>query len=175
MTIGENIKRLRKARGLTQTELSHIVGIHNRLLQRYESGNRIPKQDRIDEIAIALGVNPQALCPPNNVPGSKMHALFQLFNNNDVKFDKHGNLTFKDSFAAEISLWYKQWKTYQEAIEKADLIEDETERAYAIENATDRFNYWMDTYPHSAAINVDFEKEFERFHKIKERKRKQKK
>ena len=175
MTIGDNIRRLRIQRGLTQDELSYLVGIHKRMLQRYEKNERTPKQERLNAIANALGVNPQVIAIPKNIPGEEMHALFEMFRKHKGTFNDQGNLIFKDSFTDEISLWYQQWKTYQESLENANSIEDETERTYAIEDATDRFNYWMDTYPHSAAINTDFEKEFERFHKIKERKRKQKK
>lgn len=175
MTVGENIKRIRKQRGLTQSELSHIAGIHNRMLQRYENGDCIPKQDRLNTIANALEISPEILLSSPQTPGGDLLTLFRLFRSHKGKFDEHGNLVFKDSFADEIFLWYQQWKIYEQAIEDAKNIEDETERAYAIEDANDRFNFWMDTYPQSACLNRNFEEEFERFQKIKKRKRKKKK
>jgi len=42
MNIGENIKRLRKERGLTQYELGDIIGKTHVAIGRYEKGERIP-------------------------------------------------------------------------------------------------------------------------------------
>lgn len=89
---------------LTQLELSHIVGIHNRILQQYENGERNPKQDRLTAITNALGVNPEVLIAPKNIAGGDMHAFIRAFRKHKGKFDEHGNLVFKDSFADEIYL-----------------------------------------------------------------------
>ncbi len=58
MTIGENIKRIRKRKGLTQKQLSELSGINESQLRRYELGlnNSNPKIETIQKIANALGI-----------------------------------------------------------------------------------------------------------------------
>lgn len=58
MTLGENIKRIRKERGLTQKELGKISGINEAQIRRYELGgkNSNPKVETIKKIADALNV-----------------------------------------------------------------------------------------------------------------------
>lgn len=58
MTVGENIRRLRKERGLTQKQLGKLCGINEVQIRRYELGgeNSNPKIETIEKIANALGV-----------------------------------------------------------------------------------------------------------------------
>ncbi len=53
----------------------------------------------------------------------------------------------------------------------AEQIEDEQARQYAIEDAKDKFNWWMDTYPRSDAFNVDFDETLETYRKLKNKRR----
>lgn len=62
MTTGENIRRIRKERGLTQKQLGELCGINEANIRKYELGNQNPKIDTIQKIAIALGVDPFSLC-----------------------------------------------------------------------------------------------------------------
>jgi len=57
MTIGENIRRLRKARGLTLKELGDMVGVSESYIRAYESGRRNPKPSSFQTLADAFGVN----------------------------------------------------------------------------------------------------------------------
>lgn len=58
MSLGENIKRIRKEKGLTQKELGIISGINEAQIRRYELGgkNSNPKRETIEKIAEALEV-----------------------------------------------------------------------------------------------------------------------
>lgn len=59
MNIGENIKRIRKQKGLTQKKLSELCGINEAQIRRYELGkkNANPKIETIKKIADALNVD----------------------------------------------------------------------------------------------------------------------
>lgn len=57
MTIGENIKRIRKEKNLTQKKLGEMCGIAEPTIRKYESNKLNPKIETIDKIASALGVN----------------------------------------------------------------------------------------------------------------------
>lgn len=56
MTVGENIKRIRKEKGLTQKKLGELCGINEVQIRQYESGKANPKIETIDKIASALEV-----------------------------------------------------------------------------------------------------------------------
>lgn len=55
-SIGERIKDLRLKSKLTQKELSKITGISEISIRKYESGDRTPKIDAIEKLALALNV-----------------------------------------------------------------------------------------------------------------------
>lgn len=57
MTIGENIKRIRKEKGLTQKKLGELCGIAESNIRKYENGKQNPKIETIQKIATALKVS----------------------------------------------------------------------------------------------------------------------
>lgn len=56
MTIGQTIKKLRKQRGLTQSQLGEAIGVTFQQVQKYESDKNTPSIDRIKDIAKVLNV-----------------------------------------------------------------------------------------------------------------------
>lgn len=54
MTIGENIKRIRKEKGLTQKKLGELCGINEANIRKYENGKQNPKIETVSRIASAL-------------------------------------------------------------------------------------------------------------------------
>lgn len=54
--LGARIKELRKAKGLSQEELSEKVGIDSKHLSRIEVGKSYPSLDTLEKIANALSV-----------------------------------------------------------------------------------------------------------------------
>ena len=168
MTIGENIKRIRIQRGITQDELGFLIGTDDAMIRKYENGTRIPKINRLEKIAFALGVNVEVLLNSEFNHVSAMHRLFQLFRQYDGYFDVSGNLHFRKM---DLKTWNKRWEIYQQELIEARKIEDEQERQRAIEDAEDKFNWWMDTYPKSDCINRDFDKDLELYQKMKNKRR----
>jgi transcriptional regulator with XRE-family HTH domain len=59
MTVGENIRRIRQERHLTQRQLGEMVGASEAYIRAYESGRRNPKPSSLEKIAEALAVNPE--------------------------------------------------------------------------------------------------------------------
>lgn len=55
-TIGEKIKKARKASNLTQTELAKRLGVSQQMIAAYENGKRNPKAETLLTIATALNV-----------------------------------------------------------------------------------------------------------------------
>lgn len=58
MTIGDRIKQVRNARGLTQKQLGAISGTSEITIRQYELGKRQPRLEQLQRIAAALGVSP---------------------------------------------------------------------------------------------------------------------
>ena len=54
MGIGERLRKLRKIKRMTQTELAELVGTSYVMISQYELGKRNPKQETLDKIASAL-------------------------------------------------------------------------------------------------------------------------
>ena len=63
MTVGENIKEIRKEKHLTQKQLGEQCGISESTLRQYEIGYRNPKIETIKKIADALAVPYVRLLP----------------------------------------------------------------------------------------------------------------
>lgn len=60
-TVGENIKRYRKARCLSLAGLAVKVGMTEGAIRHYESGIRTPGEEQLEKIARALDVSPKML------------------------------------------------------------------------------------------------------------------
>jgi transcriptional regulator with XRE-family HTH domain len=56
-TIGENIKKLRRLRGLKQEDLANALGVSQSTITGYETNYRKPEAHNIPKIAKALGVS----------------------------------------------------------------------------------------------------------------------
>lgn len=71
MTIGENIRKFRKERNLTQKQLGERCGIDEANIRKYELGNANPKFETIQKIAKALEVYLGDIYEDGNLPNSK--------------------------------------------------------------------------------------------------------
>lgn len=56
MKFGEQLKKMREEKGLTQARLADLSGISSRMIQKYESGNSHPRYDFVEKISKALKV-----------------------------------------------------------------------------------------------------------------------
>jgi transcriptional regulator with XRE-family HTH domain len=61
LSIGENIKKYRIERGLTQTDFANLIGKSIRMVQKYESDEVVPSIKKIENIATAIGVDPSEI------------------------------------------------------------------------------------------------------------------
>lgn len=61
MTIGENIRKIRKKSKLTQKQLGELCGINEANIRKYELGKANPKYETLKKIANALNVTPLIL------------------------------------------------------------------------------------------------------------------
>lgn len=71
MTVGENIKRVRIEKGLTQKQLGDLCHMADSAIRRYELGKANPKIETIKRIASALGVDYNQLIDMNKISITK--------------------------------------------------------------------------------------------------------
>ena len=155
MTVGENIRRIRQERNLTQRQLGEMVGASEAYIRAYESGRRNPKPSSLEKIADALSVNPEVLANSDFDGIKAIHRLFQIFRQYDGHLfeyqDKDGNDMVGISFGT-LSLmrsWLDRYEEYMEEVEECNEIKDVKKRGEALLKAEADFNLWMDIYPES--------------------------
>ena len=67
MTIGENIKEIRKSKKMKQTFVANEIGKSVRMLQKYENDEVRPSMETIRNIAKVFDVNPLILLDPSEL------------------------------------------------------------------------------------------------------------
>lgn len=155
MTIGENIRRIRKERGLTLKQLGDEVGVSEAYIRAYETGRRNPKLKSLEALAKALHVNVEALTGANFDGVKAMHMLFQIFRQYSGELveykDKEGNEQIAVSFGSLMLMrsWFERYEEYQKEVKKCEKIKDVSEKGLALIKAEEAFNLWMDIYPES--------------------------
>lgn len=61
MTIGDQIKKIRLEKGLSQKELGKKLGVSQQMIGQWETDKSNPKRETIEKIANALNVSPEIL------------------------------------------------------------------------------------------------------------------
>lgn len=56
MTVGEKIKFARTLADVTQKELASLTGISEGQIKQYEINTRVPRKEKLESIASALGI-----------------------------------------------------------------------------------------------------------------------
>lgn len=72
--LGENLKRLRKKRGLTQKAFGHCFGLSKAVDSKYEHGMGHPEYDVLIRIAQFFGVTTDALWVSKEAKASMLRA-----------------------------------------------------------------------------------------------------
>ncbi len=75
MSIGDNIKILRKKQHLTQKELAKKCDLAEITIRQYESNKREPKSEIVAQIAMALDVSPYVLYGLDSLSQEETHEL----------------------------------------------------------------------------------------------------
>ena len=161
MTVGENIRRIRQERNLTQKQLGELVGASEAYIRAYESGRRNPKPKSLETIAKALAVNVEVLTNSDFDGIKAMHRLFQVFRQYDGHLfeyqDQDGNDMVAISFGTLTLMrsWCDRYEKYMKKVEECNAIKDVKKRGEALLKAEAAFNLWMDIYPESEPFDLN--------------------
>jgi XRE family transcriptional regulator, regulator of sulfur utilization len=84
MRLGLAIKKLRKERGMTQVQLSKLVGVSSVMVGFWEIGRTFPTQPKIKKVADAFGISVALLLllaiTDDDIPESKKDLYNALVN-----------------------------------------------------------------------------------------------
>lgn len=75
MTVGDRLLSIREARNETQEEVAEAIGISHVTLSRYETGQRMPKMDRLAKLARHYGVTTDYLLTGHDSEQKKEPAI----------------------------------------------------------------------------------------------------
>ncbi|WP_242016260.1 helix-turn-helix domain-containing protein, partial [Pseudomonas aeruginosa] len=97
MTIGENIRRAREAKGLTQREVWEATGISESSYKSYEKGERPPPGDKIVTLARLLGVSTDDLLldEAERDVSDDLRAIFVRFNHLPAEEKVHAKIALR--------------------------------------------------------------------------------
>ena len=131
MSVGENIRRYRKLRGMTQAQLAEAVGLTEGAVRHYESGIRAVKPELLGSIADTLGVSVNALkdCGVENA-GDLMSLLARLEDSFGVVPSADGtglSLNPKAPHASKAATAIELWAEKRAQLENGEIDADEYE------------------------------------------------
>ena len=169
MTVGENIRRIRLERNLTQKQLGELLGTSEAYIRAYESGRRNPKPATLQKIADVLGVNSEVLENSSFDAVTAMHRLFQLFRQYKGHLFEYKDESGETKVALQLETlslmytWYLRYEEYLNEIADATSIKDVKQRANALLKAESDFDFWMDVYPeeHKFSDMLKLQKEYD--------------
>ena len=67
-SIGEFIQQLRKDKGMTQKELAEIIGMSDKTISKWESGNSLPDTSVLVSLCKALDISVNELLSCEKIP-----------------------------------------------------------------------------------------------------------
>ncbi len=101
MQVGKRIKELREAKGMKQVELADLIDMEATNLSKLEKGVHLPKEDNLNKITNALGVEIKDLFDFGHIK-TKQELV------NDI------NTIFEQSTLEEMQFFYKILMSYKE-------------------------------------------------------------
>lgn len=118
MDFGENMKRIRKSRKLSQRALGDILGIRQQSVAQYEKSQNAPKFETVQKIANALEVPVSILYGDNVIPAESFHSMVD-----QVMNMKNEPISAEDSKKAKLTIKIPEGLKYS-LIEVMDKITD---------------------------------------------------
>lgn len=145
--IGRRIRKIREARGMSQSQLGELVGLNADRIQKYENGARKPKSDLLKKIASVLGVSSLAIADPTT--SSYVNAMFAMF-----ELEENFDMVIKKEDGARISLtcgsnsgigkYMMEWyEAYSNMVQQSEVATSEEER----DELVAAYHNWEWTFP----------------------------
>jgi transcriptional regulator with XRE-family HTH domain len=95
MSIGDNIQKIRKGKGLTQKQLSEGSSITINKISKYERNEIIPSKEDIEKIASSLEISTEDIVQTDKIPKYYLFANYML--EKAMDHSQINNTSIKDS------------------------------------------------------------------------------
>jgi transcriptional regulator with XRE-family HTH domain len=139
MAIGNNIKRIRNLKSMTQKELGLAIGFDIKTadirIAQYESGTRTPKKNVVDKMAHVLNISPLALTTPDiDTYLGLMHTLFTLEDLYGLKINEvNGEVCLhldksEDNTCEEMLKMLTAWQQQSAMLESGEITKEEYDK-----------------------------------------------
>jgi transcriptional regulator with XRE-family HTH domain len=142
-SIGENIRRLRMLRGLSQKELAEKIGVANVQLNYYEHDTRRPKVDTLKRIADALGVSLEILLGEDMSEAQAKKRLYMIFSQFDGQMAEIDGKTLLWFNKLDLLDFYRRYQIYRTQVMEAEDEKNPEERERKKKAARDSFEEWI--------------------------------
>ena len=153
--VGERIRKIRIAAGLSLSELGSKVGLNADRMQKYENGQRKPKQAMLKNIADALHVSIDALEDP--IIETHIGAIYALFIMEEMygleitHTDGKPCISFKDSIINDL---IDEWDTARQYKKTELLLAKSDEDKAAIKK---EYQGWIWNFPEAIVTRSNAE------------------
>lgn len=139
MSIGENIKKVRKDNKLTQKQLAELIDKKERTIQKYEKGDIIPPIDVLNKICSELGITLTELIEGKKTLTKELcnYILISSFYPDSDEKD------FCNIFGIDFDLFNKCMNSDEELPE--DILIKIVERGFE-DNSSDFLKFFQDNY-----------------------------
>ena len=107
MSIGENIRNIRKSKNMSQDELGRALGVSQAMIAQYESGKRKPKIGTLAKIAEALNVYIGKLDEDWGTDITNNPAEYEKFKNKMAEFESNLEKRIKHEEKALLDDYWK--------------------------------------------------------------------
>lgn len=145
MNVGENIKKVRELKSISQEKLSELSGIPRTSIGRYERGERTPNIDILNKIANALEVDIDILINGLSYAVYDRNDVFKLYNQLNIKTKLSKFLGFNNDFNMEFEMFKSglsdDYRLYTKVAEFLGLNEDQLFRWYMSDFLCELFKY----------------------------------
>ena len=140
MTIGEKIKKVRKLKGLSRSELAFLCGMSEYTIRSYEQGIRTPSDSQLDKIALALEVDIHAISNPSlDSRIGVAHTLFELEEQFGLTVTKYeGLIVIRPEQYTGTYDFLSSWCNMKEKMINGEITQEE-------------YDMWRYNYPKSQA------------------------
>lgn len=136
MTLGEQIRQVRRNRGMTQKELGMRLGCPENSadvrIAQYETEHRMPKKERLEAIAKVLEVNPEIFCRRSPDSEKELMKMLLWMDETDREWVQVGNpekmekgsvlLVFTEEAIQE---FLKEWMKQKDRLNSHEISERE--------------------------------------------------
>ena len=144
--IGENIRRIRKEKRISQKGLGEMTGLSNDLINSYEHGVKKPKIETRRRIAEALGVDAETLTGEEMTNQKAIKRLFSLFKGFDGRMSINDGKIAVSFQKLDLKAFYDRYQEYIRAEAAAEEEKDPEKQAEIKKAARSSFEEWMDSY-----------------------------